>query len=255
MPELPWLQTPRWQMTYSHLLLSRQKCMDSTRAPELDWAIPIKTCWFVGLFFFLISQPIISESRIYTRPRQNRAKLHQLFLPSSCFSDRIPITYRFLRAILLEVNSSRRTWVRPNSKASTLPLHSTIFCTSAQFRSELISTKAAWYLIQGLPSYCNHCVWGGSQSLPSVARLLPGWALSWDLIYSCLTNIEDLVLTKVCSADSRSAWHSELSTEVYSLKGHHRAIHTAKFQVLCPASADKGQRFSNHVFHTWQQNF
>lgn len=133
MPELPWLQKPQWQMTYPHLLLSRQKCMDSTTAAELDLSNSNYNTLVFWDFFFKL-QPSISESQIYTRLRQNRAKLHQLFLPSSCFSERIPITYTFFRSILLEVNSSRRTWVCPNSKASTFPLHSTIFCTSAQFR-------------------------------------------------------------------------------------------------------------------------
>lgn len=172
MPELPWLQTPWWQMTYSHLLLSRQKHMDSTTAPKLDLSnsnYNMLVCWV----FFLIPQPSISESRIYTRLRQNRAKLHQFFLPSSCSWKKIPITYTFFRPILLEINSSRRTWACPNSKASTLPLHSTIFCTSAQFRSELISTKAAWshtgiaFLVQPL---CLRRI-----SIPAFSSQAPPW--------------------------------------------------------------------------------
>lgn len=128
----------------------------------------------VGLLgIFLIPQPSISESRIYMRLRQNRAKLHQFFLPSSCSWKKIPITYTFFRPILIEINSSRRTWACPNSKASTLPLHSTIFCTSAQFRSELISTKAAWshtgiaFLVQPL---CLRRI-----SIPAFSSQAPPW--------------------------------------------------------------------------------
>lgn len=256
MPELPWLQTPWWQMTYSHLLLSRQKCMDSTTAPELD----LSNCNYnmLGFVFFLIPQPSISESQIHTRLRQNRGKLHQLFLPSSCFSERIPVTpiipvIPFFRPIL-EVKSSRRTWAYPNSKVSILPLHSTIFYTSAQFRSELISTKAVWshpriaFLLQPL---CLRRISSPAYS----SQAPPGWALSWGLIYSCLTSIEDLVLTKVCSADCRSAWHSELSTEEWF---------TASKDTIRPftlqnsryyAQLQQAREFSNHVFYTWQQNF
>lgn len=131
----------------------------------------------VGLLFcfvFLILQPSsISESQIYLRLRQNRAKLHQFFLPSSCSWKKIPITYTFFRPILLEVNSSRRTWACSNSKASTLPLHSTTFCTSAQFRSELFSTKAAWshpgiaFLLQPL------CL--RRMSIPAFSSQAPPW--------------------------------------------------------------------------------
>lgn len=107
------------------------------------------------------------------RLRQNRAKLHQLFLLSSCFWERIPITYTFFRPILLEVISSRRTWAWPNSKASTLFLHSTNFCTSAQFRSELISTKAAWAhtgIAFPLQPLCLRSI-----SIPAFSRQAPPW--------------------------------------------------------------------------------
>lgn len=175
--------------------------------------------WFVCFFIWDHSQVFLNQECTQDLCRTGQKHISFTFPHPT---KKIPITYTFFRPIPLEFSDSKGTWVCPNSKASTLFLHSTIFrgeaaVTSGQFRSELASISAACshtclpiaitvFEPQGQSCFGRE----GSQSLPSAVRFLLGWlspVMGFDLQLP-KRNIEEPMLTEVRCADS--TWHSTL---------------------------------------------